>query len=79
MNLPDSLLAEVRDRAASSGRTVTSLVEEALRDLLDKHVSDGEELGPPPTFGSPEGRVLVDLEDKDALWDVIDRDWMGRR
>jgi plasmid stability protein len=71
MNLPDSLLHAARERAAAEGRTVTSLMEEALRRLLEEHRAPAS---PPrlPTWKG--GRLLVDLEDKDALWEILDAD-----
>ena len=70
MILPDSLLERARRRAAAERRTVTSLMEEALRDLLDR---ERDEPGPGtlPTW-SGGGRMLVDIDDRDALWDVLD-------
>lgn len=72
MNLPDALLERARERAAAEQRTVTSLVEEALRSLLD-----GERPAPPvrlPTDGHPEGRFLVDIDDKEALQAIFDEE-----
>jgi hypothetical protein len=73
MNLPDSLLERARRRAEDEGRTVTSLVEEALRDLLSRPVERAT-VEPLPTDGIPHGRMLVDIDDKDALWAVLDAD-----
>lgn len=73
VNLPDALFLEVKQRAAQRGRTVTSLLEEALRDLLAK--SDPESDRPAlPTDGQPNGRLLVDLLDKEALAAALDAD-----
>lgn len=71
MNLPDSLLEAARERAAQEGRSVTSLMEEALRSLLEAPATPPH---PPklPTWSG--GRLLVDLEDKDALWEILDSD-----
>lgn len=71
MNLPDALLNEVRARAAASGRTTTSLVEEALRLLLDA-CPNRAPAGPLPAYGTPGGRFLVDLEDREAVWAALD-------
>jgi hypothetical protein len=71
MNLPDGLAEQVRARAAASGRTTTSLVEEALRMLLDAPSSPAPR-GPLPAFGRPDGRFLVDLRDRDAVWAALD-------
>lgn len=45
INLPDELYGEVRRRAAEEGRTVTSFLEQALRDALARH-----EAGEKPRF-----------------------------
>lgn len=71
MNLPDGLLEEVRARAAATGRTTTSLVEEALRLLLASSPPPGPR-SPLPAYGSPDGAFLVDLEDRDAVWAALD-------
>jgi plasmid stability protein len=72
MNLPDALLERARERAAAEHRTVTSLVEEALRSLLD-----GQRPSAPavlPTDGHPEGRFLVDIDDKEAMRAIFDEE-----
>lgn len=74
MNLPDALLEQARARAAETGRTVTSLVEEALRNLLTE--SPGGEPLPRRTLttdGLPDGKLLIDIADRDALWAELDR------
>ena len=71
MNLPDSLLEAARERAAVEGRTVTSLMEEALRRLL----AEQPPVAAPPNLPTWKGgRLLIDLEDKDALWEILDAD-----
>ncbi len=73
MNLPDALLAAAKQRAARDGRTVTSLVEEALRDLLDRHPSRMT-VEPLPTYAAPDSRLLVDIVDREALYAALDAD-----
>ncbi len=72
LELSDSLVEAVKAKAKQEGRTFTSVVEEALRQLLARHaVSAGPvEL---PAYGDPNGRFLVDIADRDALWDALDR------
>ena len=74
MNLPDALLEQAREHANATGRTVTSLVEEALRKLLAEH---NVPTSPPrralTTDGLPEGHLLIDITDRDALWNELDR------
>lgn len=71
INLPDALAEAAKARARASGRTFTSLVEEGLRAVLATP-SGGDAVPPLPAFGRPGGRILVDLADRDALWDVLD-------
>lgn len=74
MNLPDALLAQAREHAHATGRTVTSLVEEALRKLLAEHdVPSSPSRRTLTTDGLPEGRLLVDITDRAALWGALDR------
>jgi len=76
LNLPDGLVAQVKTRAATSGRTFTSLVEEGLRLVLEQHdIPVAPE--PLPAYGQPGGRILVDLADRDAVWAVFDGDRPG--
>lgn len=74
MNLPDALLEQARARAVETGRTVTSLVEEALRNLLTENPSGATT--PRRTLttdGLPQGRLLIDIADRDELWATLDR------
>ncbi len=75
INLPDALATEAKARAATEGRTFTSLVEEGLRSVLAG--DQGEPSGsvePLPAFGAPDDRLLVDLADREALWAALDRE-----
>lgn len=74
MNLPDALLEQARAHATATGRTVTSLMEEALRKLLAEH--NVEARAPRValiTDGMPDGRLLIDITDREALWAELDR------
>jgi len=72
INLPDSLMRQVRQRADSDHRTVTSLVEQALRELLARDRTAREEQELLPTFGAPGSRSLVDIDDRDAVYAALD-------
>ena len=76
VNLPDALLHAAKRRAAEQERTLTSLLEEGLWRVL----SDSDEVEVPslPTWGSGEGKVLVDLDDRDALWAVLEDEGASR-
>ena len=76
MNLDDQLYRRVKVRAAEQGRTVTSLVEQALEALLSRPSASA---GPPPTrfvmpvLPSAGGlRPGVDLTSNSAVQDLMD-------
>ncbi|WP_345187499.1 CopG family transcriptional regulator [Microbacterium panaciterrae] len=72
LNLPDALAQAAKQRAAADGITLTSFIEEALRDRLDKEGLHAARV-PLPTFTPKTPGALIDLDDKDALWDILDR------
>lgn len=72
LNLSEALATEAKLRAASEGRTLTSFIEEALRDRLAKSAAPTE-AQPLPTFGDPAtSHFLVDIDDRDALWEALE-------
>ncbi|HLI58371.1 MAG TPA: hypothetical protein VKV21_01770 [Solirubrobacteraceae bacterium] len=77
INLPDALAEQAKQRAAEEGRTFTSLVEEALRTVLETTVDAREPLPPLPTYGTPGGKVLIDLNDNAAIWGLLDSEDLG--
>ena len=72
INMPDSLYAELKQKAAAEGRTVTSLLQQAVRAA----VSDSarvDDAPPLPTWSGGSGAgYLVDLADTDAVWNALD-------
>ena len=73
LNLPDGLVEQAKARAAASGRTLTSLIEEGLRLVLAQHDIPAP-VEPLPAYGRPGGHVLVDLTDREAVWATFDED-----
>jgi hypothetical protein len=72
MNLPDSLLAEAKAKAAAEGSTVTQLVVEGLRNRIAAPAS-----ATPTTISLPTrnlGRSAVDISDNVAVRDILDSD-----
>ena len=69
LNIDDTVMARVRREAARSGRTMSELVETALRRLLASQ-PDAVVLPPLPSFDG--GRLLVDVADRDALDSAMD-------
>ena len=69
LNIDDTVMAELKREAARQGRTMSELVESALRMLLRSHRKQ-EKLAPLPTFHS--GGALVDIADRDALYQAME-------
>jgi hypothetical protein len=74
IRIDDELLRRLRLKAAETGRTVGSLIEDAVRVSLEDAESDAVSLPPLPTYGS--GGVLpgIDLTSTSALLDAMDAD-----
>jgi hypothetical protein len=69
LNIDDTIMAELRREAARQGRTMSELVETALRLLL--HTQRKQAAVPTlPTFHS--GGALVDVADRDALYQAME-------
>ena len=75
LNLDESVMRSLKRRAAETGRTLTSLIEEAIRSMLDRETR----LEPDYRLRwvIVQGGALpgVDLSDRDSLMDLMD----GRR
>ena len=69
LNIDDSVMALLKREAARQGRTMSELVESALR-LLFRSRKSPRELPPLPTFRS--GGHLVDIADRDALYQAME-------
>lgn len=69
LNIDDKVMVELKREAARQGRTMSELVETALRLLL-KPRRQREELPPLPTFRS--GGTLVDIADREALYQAME-------
>jgi hypothetical protein len=69
LNIDDSVMKRLKQEAARRGTTMSELMESALRLLLReerRHI----ELPPIPTFHL--GGELVDIADRDALYDAME-------
>jgi hypothetical protein len=73
INLPDGLVAAAKAKALTEGRTLTSLITEGLRTVLQQP-EPPRDPRPLPAFGNPDGRALVDVLDREALWAALDGD-----
>ena len=72
IHLPDALLAQAKKMAAESNRTLTSVIEEALRTLLSRPRPGRQKHAELPTFGDGGTQPGVDLDDSAALLDRLE-------
>jgi hypothetical protein len=69
LNIDDKVMVELKREAARQGKTMSELVETALRLLL-RPPRKRADLPALPTFHS--GGMLVDIADRDALYDAME-------
>jgi plasmid stability protein len=69
LNIDDTVVAELKREAARQGRTMSELVETALRLLL-RSQRKRVPLPDLPKFDG--GKPLVDIADRNALYDAMD-------
>jgi hypothetical protein len=69
LNIDDSVMALLKREAARQGRTMSEMVESALRLMLRRQKGRGE-IPPLPTFRS--GGHLVDIADREALYRAME-------
>jgi len=74
LQIDDTVMARLRREAAKQGRTMSELVEAALRLLFQSaQQKPRKKLRPLPRFNG--GKPLVDIADRNALYDAME----GRR
>ena len=69
LNIDDTVMTQLKREAARQRRTMSELVETALRRLF-RSQKKREALPPLPTFRS--GGTLVDVADRDALYQAME-------
>ena len=72
IHLADELLARAKRAAIDSNRTLTAVIEEALRAALSKKRGAPETRIDLPTFGEGGLQAGVDLDDSAALLDRLE-------
>jgi hypothetical protein len=68
LNIDDRVMVELKREAARQGRTMSEMVESALRLLLSQRKRG--KIDALPTFHS--GGALVDIADRDALYQAME-------
>jgi hypothetical protein len=74
INLDDALLAEAKQVAARTGRSLTAVVEDALRESLRRRQDTARQAIELPVFGEGGVQPGVDLDDGVALLDLMEQD-----
>jgi hypothetical protein len=69
LNVDDTVMAQLKREAARQGRTMSELVETALRNLFQVQ-KETATLPPLPVFHS--GGALVDIADREALYEAME-------
>ena len=72
LEIDEGVMRQLKQRAAREGRTMSELVETALRALLARQEKRAKELPPLPVWDG--GGLLVDVADREALYELLDRD-----
>ena len=72
IDVPDGLGQQAMHRASQRGCTFTALVVEGLHRVLAETPPESVPLL--PTWGDGTGKVLVDLSDRDAVYEVLNSD-----
>jgi hypothetical protein len=70
LNISDVVMRRLRQESARQGRTMSELVESALRMLFGSQKKTAK-LPPLPEFDS--GGSRVDVANRDALYEVMER------
>lgn len=68
LTIDDNLMVRLKMEAARQKRTMSEMVEKALRRYLDTPAPIAQ-IPPLPTF---DGQLLVDVSDREALYEVLD-------
>jgi hypothetical protein len=69
LNISDSVMKELKQEAARQGRTMSELIELALRSLLQKR-PPARKLPSLPEFDM--GEAKVDVADREALYEIME-------
>jgi Arc/MetJ family transcription regulator len=69
LNIDDAVMAELKREAVRQGRTMSEMVESALRLLL-RSEQKRKKIVPLPAFRG--GGALVDIADRDALYQAME-------
>ncbi|MCP4662750.1 MAG: CopG family transcriptional regulator [bacterium] len=70
--IDDAILTRLQEEAARHGQTPSELVEAALRAMLPKRKVRHQEVPPLPSYHG--GEFLVDVANRDALYEAMENE-----
>jgi len=70
LNISDVVMKQLKEESVRQGKTMSELVEMALRGLLQQQRKTSD-LSPLPSFES--GGTLVNLANRDSLYEIMGR------
>lgn len=74
LEISDDVYREVKSMAALAGTTVTSLVEQALRDLISGARSSPRPPSLPRSYGNGGEQTGIDLSDNKAIRAILENE-----
>jgi hypothetical protein len=79
IRLPDDLISRAKSKAAAEGRTLTALIEEGLRRVVNER-APAKAKRILPRVSTATGGLLpgMNLDDKAQLQDIEDREYVSR-
>jgi hypothetical protein len=80
VRLPEDLVKRAKRKAAAEGRSLTSLIEDGLRRVLNERAAADKVRRVLPPVSSASGGLLpgIDLSDSAALQEMEDLDYVRR-
>lgn len=80
VRLPDDLIRRAKRRATEEGCSVTSLIEEGLRRVLDDRASAKEQQRIMPRVSKATGGLMpgIDLDDMSSFQEMEDLEYVRR-
>lgn len=69
LTISDAVMRKLKERAARTGKTMSELVESALRESLAKPENTAVKITLPTFHG---GKPKVDISNRDMLYDVME-------
>ena len=80
VRLPEDLVRRAKRKAAAEGRSLTALIEDGLRRVVNEPVSAAGAPRILPPVSSATGGLMpgIELDDSAALQELDDRSYVGR-